>query len=368
MKTIMIAVLSALLISCSGKSTYLIHGSLADASKNGHQVLLYPFTEDQGQEALALDSVLIEGDSFELSGRVDSVGWFFLVIQDAQGERSLMGDFFMEPRVEVAEVEGRLAFTGGEINAIYQDFDRDFRALSEDLMQTMRVYQQNREDQAAFEAYSASYERFEQDMRAFSTQRVVENINNPAGMHILKSTVQYMELEDLDAVLAAASATALEQPFLQMIAEISRKAHRVIPGRPFVELEMNAPDGSPFLLSSIAGKGSYVLIDFWASWCGPCIREIPHLKTTYEAYHSKGFEIVGVSLDTDGDAWKNAIETHALSWPHMSDLAGWESAAVNLYAFSSIPHTVLLDPEGKIVAKDLRGEALSQRLEEIFGE
>lgn len=132
--------------------------------------------------------------------------------------------------------------------------------------------------------------------------------------------------------------------------------------------EINLPtyEGDSLLLSSLRGK--YVLIDFWASWCGPCRRENPNVRRVYASYKDKGFEILGVSLDRSKDAWIKAIQKDQLGWLHVSDLKGWGSIGAKVYGVHSIPATVLLDPEGKIIAKGLRGNELDQKLARIFAE
>jgi peroxiredoxin len=126
------------------------------------------------------------------------------------------------------------------------------------------------------------------------------------------------------------------------------------------------PEGAAKSLKSLRGK--VVLVDFWASWCGPCRRENPNVVAVYNKYKTKGFDVIGVSLDTDGAKWKSAIEADKLTWHHVSDLQGWKSAAAALYKVTGIPNTLLLDKNGVIIAKNLRGEALEQKLKEIFGE
>ncbi len=130
------------------------------------------------------------------------------------------------------------------------------------------------------------------------------------------------------------------------------------------EIALPGPDGNIVKLSSLRGK--IVLIDFWAAWCGPCRREAPNIVKIYHTYKDKGFEIYGVSLDRDKESWLGAIESDKLDWVHVSDLKYWQSEAVGLYGFSGIPYTVLIDREGKIIAKGLRGQQLESKLAEIF--
>ena len=131
------------------------------------------------------------------------------------------------------------------------------------------------------------------------------------------------------------------------------------------EIALNNPDGKQIKLSSL--RGQYVLIDFWASWCAPCRKELPNVVKLYNQYKSKGFTVYSVSLDKDIAAWKKAIQDDKLTWPsHVSDLLGWESELPTLYGFQGIPHTVLIDKEGKIIESGLRGESLEQKLKEIF--
>ncbi|WP_421938986.1 redoxin domain-containing protein [Pedobacter sp.] len=140
--------------------------------------------------------------------------------------------------------------------------------------------------------------------------------------------------------------------------------NRTAPGKLAPDFTMNDVTGKPLKLSELRGK--YVLVDFWASWCGPCRKENPNVVAAYKKFHDKGFEILGVSLDNKKENWLKAIQDDGLTWKHVSDLKGWSNTAAAAYGVKSVPASFLLDQNGKVVAKDLRGEELTNKLSEIF--
>ena len=139
-------------------------------------------------------------------------------------------------------------------------------------------------------------------------------------------------------------------------------------GQQFTDLEEADPDGNIHKLSEYVGKGKWVLVDFWASWCGPCLREMPNVVAAYEKYHAKGFDVVGLSFDNKKEPWVQAIADQKMPWTHLSDLQGWRTVASGVYGVNSIPDNLLIDPQGKIVARGLRAQGLHDKLKEIFGE
>ena len=139
-------------------------------------------------------------------------------------------------------------------------------------------------------------------------------------------------------------------------------------GQQYSDLEMADQDGKMHKLSELVGEGKWVLVDFWASWCGPCRAEMPNVLEAYNKYHAKGFEVIGVSFDEKKEAWVKAIGQLKMPWLQISDLKGWQCAAAALHKIDAIPDNILIDPQGKITDRALRGKALHTRLNKIFGE
>ena len=137
-------------------------------------------------------------------------------------------------------------------------------------------------------------------------------------------------------------------------------------GQRFIDVQSKDANGKTHKLSQYAGKGKWVLLDFWASWCGPCQEEMPNVIDAYNKFHGKGFEIVGISLDEDKDEWLGAVEGWGMPWIQLSDLNGWKCKAAQKYGIDGVPTSFLIGPDGVIEACDLRGDELSEFLSSVL--
>ncbi|NCB08713.1 MAG: TlpA family protein disulfide reductase [Bacteroidia bacterium] len=193
--------------------------------------------------------------------------------------------------------------------------------------------------------------------------------NNPASYvtPYFLSAVQYeKEVEELDLLVQSLDPKLQEIPSVVKLKEHIAKLKVVAVGQIAPDFTMNDPEGNPVKFSDIYAQNEYTLLDFWASWCGPCRQENPNVVAVFLEFKEKGFGVFGVSLDRDRDAWLKAVQDDQLSWQHVSDLAYWQNAAAQLYAVNSIPSNLIVDRTGKIVAKNKRGDELRSTIAELL--
>lgn len=348
--------------SCNtNKPGYVITGTVEGAA-DGDTVFIQ---ERVNRQFNKLDTAIIANGTFTFEGAQDSVvNRYITYSKDGDG---VYVDFFLENgKIKVNLSKDDKSATGTPNNDAYQEIRNKINAIDQ---KQAAIYQAMGDSTLTDDQKMAKQKEFSELEEAYSQaikEGVQKNITNPVGVFLFKQTFYNNSTDENEALLQQIPANFQNDETIVRIKEMTDKQKKTAVGTQFVDFEMQTPEGKTVKLSDYVGKGKVVLVDFWASWCGPCRREMPNLVETYAKYKGKNFEIVGVSLDQDGAVWKEAIKKLDMTWPQMSDLKFWQSEGAQLYAVNSIPHTVLIDGEGTIIARGLHGEGLQEKLAEVL--
>ena len=255
---------------------------------------------------------------------------------------------------------------GGQAQALANQF----RAISNEIYKAQselsKTYREAAEvqDTAKMKEIEAQFEELRKASSEKEDALISANPDTYVAAYILTTKIFGLDADELKAKYDVLGENAKATVPGKKIADRIAILETVAIGQVAPDFTLNTPDGTPLSMHSIQGKVK--LIDFWASWCGPCRGENPNVVKIYEEFHPKGLEILSVSLDRDKDAWVKAIADDNLTWNHVSDLKFWDSEAAKLYAVNSIPHIVILDENNTIVAKNLRGDELKAKIAEML--
>jgi len=353
-----------------GGNTFRINGQLKNLQAT-HVYLIY--INDNKQ---ILDSATVTNGAYVLTGEVAEGGPATLLDVSPMGGRPAPRDIariFLGPEsFSVTHVDSfsNAVVTGSTANTDYQEITAAEKPYEKREMAMMPAYQAARQakDEATTKSIEAQAKVIDKAVEDSVYAPFVHNHpQSPLAIYVLQSYAKNdPDAPALRSLFDGLSPAVKGSTGGKAFAEKLAIATKTSVGATAMNFTQNDTAGKPVTLSAFRGK--YVLVDFWASWCGPCRMENPNVVSAYAKYHPKGFDILSVSLDRAGDKdkWLKAIYADRLAWTHVSDLQFWQNAVAVQYGVGSIPQNFLIDPQGKIVAKGLRGEDLEKKLDEIF--
>ena len=353
------AMAAVAMVACqNNENAYTISGTFEGAGENDSVSLQLV----EGRKLVDLQKVAVVNGKFEFKGVADSVQVAAITMGDA------FCQFFLEPGdIKVDMKLGQMVYAlGTPNNNAYESYMNDMKALEDEYAEISRNAQSPELTDAQREEIKAQLAGFEEKYYQAVKNSIADNVGNDFGLYNLCNNYYYYTPEELAPVLEGYIAAFPTNTRLQRIKANNDLTLETSVGKQFKDFEMADVNGNMHKVSEYVAANKVTLIDFWASWCGPCRAEMPAVKAAYDAYKKKGFGIVGVSLDSNKDAWTAAIKNLGLEWAQLSDLQGWNCAGAKLYGVNSIPATVLVAQDGTILARNIRGEEIQEKLAELL--
>ena len=353
-----VAVGTLLFTACSSEPSYTITGTVPADVPDGGTVYL------RKERKAVVDSAIIKNHTFVFTGRQDSAVQRWFTYQE--GNHSFSGILFVENGdIKLSYNEGQCNVTGSPLNDRYYQFMTEFNQKN---LVVRDLYKKCLDEKTSQEERLQLQEQMQKigtECSELVDKTITANVKNAVGvMMIPKFGRQYPEAKQKEWILQVPENMRTDR--MKGMLDQFAKLEKTAVGQKFLDFSMKTPSGEEKKLSDYVKQNKYTLLDFWASWCGPCRAEMPNIVKAYHKYHKKGFGIVSVSLDEDAQRWTQAIKTLKMDWDHLSDLKGWQSVGSDLYGVGGIPATVLIANDGTIIARDLFGESLEAKLDELL--
>jgi peroxiredoxin len=357
------AMLLAGLFSCAKPDGFIIKGQIQGRESGEISLMRY-----SNGKYVTEDSTKIVQGKFELKGKTELPELRLIQI----GPQQVVAQFFAENGEIYVKINtdsaNKAGVKGSKSNEEFSTLTKEFMNNTKEtqVIQNIFMEAQQRGNEQAMKQAQADYQAMMQNQKVYVKNFIHEHPKSTVSpLAALMQFSQEMTAHEIDTLINFFDPSIHKSIYIAELRKIADRLRVTEIGSTAPDFTLNTPEGTPFTMSSL--KGKIVLLDFWASWCQPCRRENPNVVSVYNQYKDKGFEILGVSLDKDKASWLKAIADDKLTWRHVSDLKYWQSDVAVKYGVQSIPFTLLLDKEGKIIAKNLRGDALGKKLEELLG-
>ena len=313
------------------------------------------------QTGIPTDTLIVKDGKFELSGETDST-YIAMIYSGARNE--LNAPFFVEPgniTIKLVETPGASRVGGTKCNEQWQELNDSVMTIGKEINRIAEHIYGNTIDEMEQQKGMEQIDKLNQRFSAVVIKTTEKNIKNEFGYFLL--TYYPEELIDNQTrkkLIDKLPEEMQKRPVIQEMLSNLKQADKTAEGMTIKDFNQPGIDGTELSLMSEVAKNKITVIDFWASWCGPCRQEMPFMLEMFSKYKDKGLGIVGISLDEDSDSWKAATQQLNIPWIQMSDLKGWENAIAKHFCVNSIPHTIVVDQQGKILKRGLRGEKLEE--------